>query len=125
MGFLHEFAGVYLAQLHHYSSLPDLIDPTAPHEPVGIDPETNTFESPAHPEVFATLAPLPASMQLEPLINVHKQRLIAGVVKSLVSGQHIAAKVQYPVEKKLFQKCLKLRGLNAETLQRAMDLYAN
>ena len=120
----HLSAGVYLAQLHHYSSLPDLIDPTAPHEPVGIDPETNTFESPAHPEVFATLAPLPASMQLEPLINVHKQRLIAGVVKSLVAGQHLAAKVQFPLDKKIFQKCLKLRGLDADTLERALMLYA-
>ncbi|RPD63301.1 ras GEF [Lentinus tigrinus ALCF2SS1-6] len=117
------FFGVYLAQLHHYSSLPDLIDPTAPHEPVGIDPETNTFESLAHPEVFSTLAPLPASMQLEPLINVHKQRLIAGVVKSLVAGQHLAAKVQYPLDKKIFQKCLKLRGLDGDTLERALMLY--
>ncbi|KAI0712768.1 hypothetical protein C8T65DRAFT_646831 [Cerioporus squamosus] len=118
------FFGVYLAQLHHYSSLPDLVDPTAPHEPVGIDPVTNTFESPAHPEVFSTLAPLPASMQLEPLINVHKQRLISGVVKSLVAGQHLAAKVQYPLDKKIFQKCLKLRGLDADTLERALMLYA-
>ncbi|KAI0744636.1 hypothetical protein C8Q76DRAFT_637916 [Earliella scabrosa] len=117
------FFGVYLAQLHHHSSLPDLIDPTAPHEPVGIDPVTNTFEAPAHPEVFSTLAPLPASMQLEPLINVHKQRLISGVVKSLVAGQHLASKVQYPLDKKIFQKCLKLRGLDADTLERALLLY--
>ena len=115
---------MYLAQLHHYSSLPDLIDPTAPHEPVGIDPETNTFETPAHPEVFSTLAPLPESMQLEPLINVHKQRLIAGVVKSLVAGQHLAAKVQFPLDKKIFQKCLKLRGLDADTVERGLMLYA-
>lgn len=118
------FFGVYLSELYRYSSLPDLVDPTAPHEPVDIDPETNTFEAPAHPEVFSNLVALPPSVQLEALINVHKQRLVAGVVKSLVSGQHIAAKVQYPIEKKLFQKCLRLRGLNAETLQRAMDLYA-
>ena len=116
---------MYLAQLHHYSSLPDLIDPTAPHEPVGIDPETNTFESPAHPEVFGTLAPLPASMQLEPLINVHKQRLVAGVVKSLVGAQHLAVKMQYSTEKKLFQKCLKLRGLDDDTLQRALAVYSS
>ena len=115
---------MYLAQLHHYSSLPDLVDPTAPHEPVGIDSETNTFEAPAHPEVFSTLAPLPASMQLEPLINVHKQRLISGVVKSLVAGQHLAAKVQFPLDKRIFQKCLKLRGLDTDTLERAMALYA-
>ncbi|TBU39177.1 ras GEF [Dichomitus squalens] len=118
------FFGVYLAQVHHFCSLPDLIDPTAPHEPVGIDPETNTFETPAHPEVFSTLAPLPPSIQLEPLINVHKQRLISGVVKSLVAGQHLASKVQYALDKKVFQKCLKLRGLDADTLERALALYA-
>lgn len=116
---------MYLSELYRYSLLPDLIDPTAPHDHVNIDPETNTFEPPAHPEVFSNLVPLPPSVQLEPLINVHKQRLVAGVVKSLVSGQHLAAKVQYPIEKKLFQKCLRLRGLPAETLQRAMDLYSN
>lgn len=104
--------------------LPDLIDPTAPNEPVGIDPDTNTFESPAHPEVFSNLAPLPPSVQLEPLINVHKQRLIAGVVKSLVAAQHLAVKVQYPTDKKLFQKCLKLRGLDDDMLRRALAVYA-
>ena len=113
-----------MAQLYRYCALPDLIDPTAPHEPVGIDPLTNIFETPAHPEVFLTLAPLPADMQLEPLINVHKQRLISGVVKSLVAGQHLASKVQYPLDRRIFQKCLKLRGLDADTLERALSLYA-
>ncbi len=118
------FLGVYLSQLHRFSELPDLIDPTAPNEPVGVDPVTNSFDAPAHPEVFANLAPLPPSVQLEPLINVHKQRLVAGVVKSLVASQHLAARVQYPTEKKLFQKCLKLRGLDADMLQRALALYS-
>lgn len=118
-------AGVYLSELYRYNSLPDLVDPTAPREPVAIDPETNAFEPPAHPEVFSNLVPLPPSVQLEPLINVHKQRLIAGVVKSLVSGQHLAARVSYPTDKKLIQKCLRLRGLNAETLERALNLYSN
>ncbi|KII90143.1 hypothetical protein PLICRDRAFT_174923 [Plicaturopsis crispa FD-325 SS-3] len=116
------FIGVYLSQLERYSKLPDLIDPTAPNEAVGIDPVTGNFDAPAHPEVFSSLAPLPPSMQLEPLINVHKQRLIAGVIKSLVAGQHLASRVQYPVDKKLFQKCLKLRGLDTDTLHR---VYAN
>ncbi|GJE92944.1 ras GEF domain-containing protein [Phanerochaete sordida] len=119
------FFGVYLSELYRYSSLPDLIDPTAPHAPVRIDPETNTIEAPAHPEVFANLTPLPPTMQLEALINVHKQRLVAGVVKALVAGQHLASKVQHPVEKKLFQKCLRLRGLTPDTLLRALTLYEN
>lgn len=109
--------------MYRYSSLPDLIDPTAPHIPVIVDPESGNFAPPAHPEVFSNLAPLPPTVQLEPLINVHKQRLVAGVVKSLVSGQHLASRVFYNTEKKLWQKCYKLRGLNTETLQRALALY--
>ncbi|KAI0092278.1 hypothetical protein BDY19DRAFT_929266 [Irpex rosettiformis] len=118
------FFGIYLSQLHRFNSLPDLIDPTAPHEPVGMDPETGVFDPLSHPEVFSYLAPLPPSVQLEPLINVQKQRLVAGVVKSFVSGQHLAIKAEFPVEKKLFQKCIKLRGLEPDTLQRVLALYS-
>ncbi|KAI0790961.1 hypothetical protein C8Q75DRAFT_805834 [Abortiporus biennis] len=117
------FFGVYLSYLTRYSSLPDLIDPTAPNEPVVVDPATGSFDPPSHPEVFSNLAPLPLTVQLEPLINIQKQRLIVDVVKALASGQYLASRVQYPVEKKLFQKCLKLRGLDAATLQRALALY--
>ncbi|KAF8192733.1 hypothetical protein K438DRAFT_1589788 [Mycena galopus ATCC 62051] len=117
------FIGVYLSQLRRHNQLPDLIDPTAPTEAVGIDPETSNFDAPSHPEVFSALAPLPPSMHLEPLINVHKQRMIAGVIKSMVAGQHLASRFQYQIEKRLYQKCLKLRGLDAETLQRAFTLY--
>jgi hypothetical protein len=119
----HLFIGTYLSELQFYSQLPDLIDPTAPNETVGIDRNTNSFQSPAHPEVFATLAPLPSSMQLEPLINVHKQRLIASTIKSLVAGQHLASRVAHPVDKRLFQRCVKLRGLNDTMLQRALTMY--
>jgi GDP/GTP exchange factor required for growth at low temperature len=116
--------GIYLSQLYRFSQLPDLIDPTAPTQAVGIDRTTNSFHTPAHPEVFATLALLPSSMQLEPLINVHKQRLIAGTIKSLVAGQHLASRVAHAVDKKLFQRCLKLRGLDPDTLQRVQTMYA-
>lgn len=116
------FIGIYLSPLHRFSRLPDLIDPTAPNEASGVDQYGNLIH-PAHPEVFATLAPLPASMQLEPLINVHKQRLIAKSIKALVAGQHLASRVQFPIDRKLFQKCLKLRGLDKDTLQRAYVMY--
>ncbi|KIJ64268.1 hypothetical protein HYDPIDRAFT_112248 [Hydnomerulius pinastri MD-312] len=119
------FVGVYLSQLYRYSKLPDLIDPTSPNDPVGIDSQTVSFDSPSHPEVFESLTPLPPSMQLEPLINVHKQRLIAGVIKDLVAGQHLASKVHFPIDKKLFQKCLRIRGLDSETLQQAYTMYSD
>jgi Gdp/GTP exchange factor required for growth at low temperatures len=101
--------------------LPDLIDPTAPNEAVNVDDISANFETPTHPEIFSSLAPLPPSIQLEPLINVHKQRLIAGVIKDLVEGQHLASRVHFPVDKKLFQKCLRLRGLDTDTLRRVLD----
>jgi len=116
-------SGQYLSQLCRHCQLPDLIDPTAPSEPVRIDPITNTFEPPAHPEVFSALAPLPPSMQLEPLINIQKQRRIAGVIKSLVTGQHLASKLQFPIDKKLFQRCLRLKALDEDTLFRVYAMY--
>ncbi|KAJ7058009.1 hypothetical protein C8F01DRAFT_1149127 [Mycena amicta] len=117
------FIGVYLSRLSRYRKLPDLIDPTAPTEAVGIDPISSNFDAPAHPEVFSALAPLPPSIHLEPLINVHKQRMIAAVIKSMVAGQHLASRFNHPIEKRLYQKCLRLRGLDAEQMHRALTLY--
>lgn len=116
--------GIYLSQLQRYKRLPDLIDPTAPNEAVGVDPVTSNLDSPAHPEVFSTLAPLPPSMALEPLINVHKQRRIAGVIKSLVACQHLASRMQFETDKKLYQKCFRLRGLDSDILQRALATHS-
>ncbi|KAF7307777.1 hypothetical protein MKEN_01137800 [Mycena kentingensis (nom. inval.)] len=117
------FIGVYLSQLYRHNRLPDLIDPTAPTEAVGIDPVTHNFDSPAHPEVFSALAPLPESIHLEPLINVHKQRMIAGVIKSMVAGQHLASRFDYTIDKRLYQKCLRLRGgVGAAFFPEAQDM---
>lgn len=104
-------SGVYLAQLRQFQQLPDYVDPTAPSETVEVDP-TGTLSPPLHPEVFATLAPLPESMTMEPLINVHKQRLIAGVVRDVVSGQHMARKYNYTLDRRLQRECSRLRALD-------------
>ncbi|KAI6020521.1 hypothetical protein EDC04DRAFT_2901754 [Pisolithus marmoratus] len=117
----HPFACLSLLCL--YGKLPDLIDPTSPHDPVGIDSQSLSFNSPTHPDVLDSLTPLSPSMQLEPLINVHKQRLIAGVIKDLVAGQHLASRMNFAVDKKLYQKCLKLRGLDSGTLQQPCSGY--
>ena len=117
------FIGVYLSQLYRFSRMPDLIDPSAPHESVEVDPETGNFKACAHPSVFADLRPLPSSMQIEPLINVQKQRQIAGVIKALVAGQHLANKVEVDVDKRLFQRCLKLCALEPEAIQRILGVY--
>ena len=115
--------GIYLAPLQRVYRLPDLIDPTAPTELVSIESVSGNFSAPAHPEVFDALPPLPPSMHLEPLINVHKQRLVAKTVKALVSGQHLASRLQYPIDRRLFQRCLRLRGLDPATLHRKLGTY--
>lgn len=117
--------GVYLAQLHRLGKLPDLIDPTAPHQSVGVNPLTNNFDPLSQPDVFSSLAPLPDAMNLEPLINVHKQRRIAEVIKSLVAGQHLASRVQFEVDKKLFNRCLRLCALDGPTLHRVLVMHSD
>jgi Gdp/GTP exchange factor required for growth at low temperatures len=102
--------GIYLRQLTKLDRLPDYVDPTAPTEPVEDDPHGG-LSQPRHPEVFANLAPLPAEMTLEPLINVHKQRLISGVVLSFVNCQQLTGKYKFPMDRKLHQRCLRLRAL--------------
>ncbi|KAF9555730.1 hypothetical protein CPC08DRAFT_765709 [Agrocybe pediades] len=116
------FIGSYLSQLHRINKLPALIDPTAPNSVIGIDSETAIFDPPAHPEVFSSLAPLPPSMHLEPLINVHKQRCIAEVIKSLVAGQHYASRMKFEVDKKFFTRCLRLRGFSTPLLRHIMEM---
>ena len=120
---LTSFQGIYLTQLYRLNKLPAVIDPTAPHKLSALDTVNSVIQSPLHPEVFSSLTPLPPSMSLEVLINVHKQRRIADVIKSLVAGQHLASRVHFDVDKKLFQRCLRLHGLDDTYLQRALALY--
>jgi Gdp/GTP exchange factor required for growth at low temperatures len=117
------FIGSYLAQLAEFSNLPDLIDPTAPNTPVAVDMRTLNYEPLAHPEVFDNLEPLPTNVHIEPLINVHKQRLKAGVLKRLVAGQHVASRVRMECEKRLLQQVLRMRALTGEMRQRALGMY--
>jgi hypothetical protein len=113
-----------MAQLQDYTQLPDFVDPTSPTDPVLVDHETGALSPPRYPEVFANLQPLPAGVETEPLVNVHKQRLIAAVIKSLVAGQHLANNVSIEVaDKKLFQRCLKMRCLDNGGLTRAFSMF--
>lgn len=103
--------GIYLSQLYKYDRLPDYVDPTAPTEPVDEEPN-GTLTQPKHPDVFTNLAPLPPSMTLEPLINVHKQRLISNVVISFMNAQQLTNKYKFVTERKLHQRCIKLRAFD-------------
>ncbi|KAJ1309351.1 hypothetical protein OPQ81_006130 [Rhizoctonia solani] len=115
------FLGIYLSELSDYAKLPDFIDPTRPEEPVQLDPVTGEFGALCDPEVFNTLPELPDYMSLRPLINVHKQRQIAGVVQALVKGQHMASACRFTAEQKVYSKCLRLKCVDAATMWSALS----
>ncbi|KAG8896424.1 hypothetical protein FRC01_011826 [Tulasnella sp. 417] len=116
------FIGVYLSDLHRYRKLPEYIDPTSPSSRV-LEGPNGQLSSPRHPEVFSTLAPLPPSVQLEPMANVQKQRLTAGTVKEIVAGQHLASKISFDLDRKLYQKCLRLKALPPDKLVDVAKTY--
>ncbi|CAE6400077.1 unnamed protein product [Rhizoctonia solani] len=114
------FLGIYLSELSDYAKLPDFIDPTRPEELVQLDPTTGEFGALADPEVFNALPELPEYMSLRPLINIQKQRQIAGVVQALVRGQHMASACRFTVESKVYSKCMRLKCVDAATLWSAL-----
>ncbi|KAH7317517.1 hypothetical protein B0J17DRAFT_686723 [Rhizoctonia solani] len=114
------FLGIYLSELSEYAKLPDFIDPTRPEEPVHLDPVINEFGALSDPEVFNTLPELPDYMSLRPLINIHKQRQIAGVIQALVKGQHMASACRFTVEQKVYSKCLRLKCVDVATMWSAL-----
>ena len=114
------YTGIYLSELSEYAKLPDFIDPTRPEEPIRLDQTTGEFGPLHDPETFNTLPEQPPYMPLRPLLNLHKQRQIAGVVKALVSGQHMASGCQFTVEQKVYSKCLRLKCVDGPTLWKAL-----
>jgi GDP/GTP exchange factor required for growth at low temperature len=108
------FIGMYLSQLFKHNQLPQYIDPSSPNDPV--NPEA-TLEDLCRPEVFADLKAIPPFMTVRPLLNVHKERLLATVIKSLVAGQHLASMVNHQVDQKLYWKCMRLKCLDPKALE--------
>jgi DsbC/DsbD-like thiol-disulfide interchange protein len=100
--------------------LPDFIDPTRPEEPIQLDPTTGDFGALGDSEVFNALPELPDYMSLRPLINVQKQRQIAGVVQALAKGQRMANACRFTAEQKVFSKCLRLKCVDAATMWSAL-----
>lgn len=118
---------MYLSQLLDLGQLPDFIDATSPLSPVTLDPETNALSPPRAPEVFANLAPLPEGISLEPLVNVHKQRRIARVIKALVAGQHLADAARPDAttvnqDRRLMLRCVRLKALDAAGFARVLGV---
>ncbi|KIJ32620.1 hypothetical protein M422DRAFT_265505 [Sphaerobolus stellatus SS14] len=82
------------------------------------------LSAPAHPEVFFNLQVLPEEIALERLINVHKQRLIAAVIKSFVGGQDLATNKPFEVDQKWYRDCFRMRSLTPEALHSVASKFS-
>ncbi|CAD6893499.1 unnamed protein product [Tilletia controversa] len=110
------FFGLFTSTLASADALPTFIDPSAPSCPVDMDVNTGELRSLANPSAFAHLPPLPASIQLEPLVNLFKARALALTLKTIVAFQERAALYSFEADRNLYVKCLKVRTLQGHQL---------
>lgn len=116
------FFGLFLSDLMQYDAMPTFLDPTLPTKAASTTttPDGKVRLHPADPKAFGHLAPLPATVQLEPLVNLHKFRNIAEVIKQISAFQSAAKNysAMFEAEKGAYVRCLKLRCLPGELLAR-------
>lgn len=98
------------------AELPTFLDPTSPKSAASLD-STGSLTSVADPSAFSNLPPLPHRTPLLPLVNVHKFRMMAGIIQRLVSCQEVAEGYTYRAEADVYFKCLKLRALEPTLLR--------
>jgi len=93
---------IYFNSMYDLLLLPNYIDPSALYERIGPN-------DPLHrPELFDGLPKLPAGVQLKPLINVQKQRFIAGLIKSFAEGQLLTRHYNYRRHSQLYMRIWQL-----------------
>jgi GDP/GTP exchange factor required for growth at low temperature len=110
-------AGVFLRDLSVTADLPTFLDPTWPNSEAVVDEKAHVLERVIKPDAFGDLAPLPASVRLAPLVNVHKFRTQAAVVQHVLAFQEMASLNPRQAEAGLFRKCLAIRCLSVNTMR--------
>lgn len=120
------FFGLFVSDLMQYDAMPTFLDPTAPTRAASTftTHDGKTRLHPADVNAFSDLAPLPPTVQLEPLINVLKFRSIAEVIRQISAFQNAAKNYSnmFEAEKGAYVRCLKLRCLPGELLARLSHL---
>ncbi|CAG8499118.1 4477_t:CDS:10 [Acaulospora morrowiae] len=96
------FLGLYLSDLVFNSAVPSFIDPAPP--------------TPSTPS-FSALIDRPQ----QPLVNFHKHRTTATIVKRIMAFQNLARSYTVPIEPDVYSKCAELKGVEATRLV-VMDL---
>ncbi|GAA5827869.1 hypothetical protein JCM11251_007711 [Rhodosporidiobolus azoricus] len=105
------FLGIFLRDLALNAELPSFLDPTSPNTPASVS-ATGSLTTLADPSAFADYPPLPKGMDLAPLVNVHKFRILAGTVNRVIAFQELAARYAHEPTAEVYFKCLKIRCLD-------------
>lgn len=120
------FFGLFVSDLMQFDAMPTFLDPTSPTLAASTisTQQGKTQLQPADADAFAHLAPLPPSVQLEPLINILKLRGVAEVIRQVSAFQNAAKNysAMFEAEKNIYVRCLKLRCLPGELLARLSHL---
>ncbi|BGO95291.1 hypothetical protein NBRC10512_004841 [Rhodotorula toruloides] len=109
------FLGIFLRDLALNAELPTFLDPTEPDIPAEVD-AAGSLVSLADPSAFEELPPLPPSISLAPLVNVHKFRVLASTVRQVVAFQDLANRYTFEPTPSVFFKCLKIRSLKQDVM---------
>jgi hypothetical protein len=105
------FFGLFLADLAIHDALPTFVDPSSPDAEVEADTTTGSTLDPADPQAFDHLPPLPDGVGLTPLVNLYKFRILAMTVKSILALQERLEAFNFPINRSVYVKSLKLRSL--------------
>ncbi|GAA5956775.1 hypothetical protein JCM8115_003814 [Rhodotorula mucilaginosa] len=109
------FLGIFLHDLAQNADLPTFLDPSNPASPADIT-SNGTLVSLQNPSAFLDLPPLPPSVPLAPLVNVHKFRQLAEIVQRVATFQELASQYRHEPVPGVYKHCLKLRALDARIL---------
>jgi GDP/GTP exchange factor required for growth at low temperature len=108
-------AGIFLRDLALNAELPTFLDPTSPSHAASVS-TSGCLLSPVDPSAFSSLPPLPPSIPLAPLINVHKFRVLSSTVNRVVAFQRLAQQYEFEPVPQMYLKCLRLRCLEQEVM---------
>ncbi|CAG8552004.1 7824_t:CDS:10 [Rhizophagus irregularis] len=106
------FLGLYLSDLVFNAAVPSFIDPTSS--------QPSTPSSPLPSSSADATTPL----HHQPLINFHKHRTTATIVKRVLTFQTLSRGYNFSIDKEIYDKCYGLKGFEATKLV-VMDLDAD
>lgn len=124
------FFGLFISELASADALPSFVDPTSPNSAADLAPAPSPAprDAPprlaklANPAAFSALPPLPAGLELQPMINLYKYRSVATIVKTVLAFQAKAANYTFHADAGVYVKCLKIRCLNGHQMTQISEI---